>query len=77
MTKKLKVHKAMMCIHALVFMASGMLGLFCIAGIKYSEISNGNLIIAAVSQFIICAYSAHMAVVYEKSIKRIKGKLNK
>ena len=77
MDKKLKVHKAMLCLHSLIFMACNAIALFCIAGIKYSSVSNATLIIIAVSQFVICAYAAHMAVAYEKSIERIKRKLGK
>ena len=75
MTKKLKVHKALLGIHATIFMFSTMIAWLSLIAIKYSTINSTMLTILAVSQFVISAYAAYTAVRYENSIMRIRKKL--
>ena len=77
MTTRLKVHKVMLCIHTMIFMFSIAMAWFCLVGIKYSSIDNTILVILAISQLTISAYSARMGVLYEKSVARMKRKLGK
>ena len=77
MKTKLKIHKALLCIHSIIFMSSFTLAWVCLFGIKYTSINNATLIIIAISQLVISAYSAHMGILYEKSVERIKRKLGK